>query len=101
MAAFDDNALGLYISIPFCRAKCTYCNFASGVSTAGAHRRYVDRIIEEIRNLRGRLPGAVVPEQVDSVYLGGGTPSVLSPELLAELGHALRQEFALAPGAEI
>jgi oxygen-independent coproporphyrinogen III oxidase len=95
------NSLGIYISVPFCRAKCTYCNFASGVSTAGAHRQYVDRVCEEIRKLRGRLPGAVVPEQVDSVYLGGGTPSVLSPALLGELGHALRQEFAIAPGAEI
>jgi oxygen-independent coproporphyrinogen-3 oxidase len=95
------NSLGIYISIPFCRAKCTYCNFASGVSTPGAHRQYVDRICEEIRSLRGRLSGAVVPEQVDSVYLGGGTPSTLSPALLRELGHTLRQEFAIAPGAEI
>lgn len=95
------NSLGIYISVPFCRAKCTYCNFASGVSTAGAHRQYVDRVCEEIHKLRGRLSGAVVPEQVDSVYLGGGTPSVLSPSLLGELGHALRQEFAIAPGAEI
>jgi oxygen-independent coproporphyrinogen-3 oxidase len=95
------NSLGIYISVPFCRAKCTYCNFASGVSSAGAHQQYVDRVCEEIRSLRGRLPGAVVPEQVDSVYLGGGTPSVLSPALLGELGHMLRQEFAIAPGAEI
>src|ERR1700678_2199506 len=95
------NSLGIYISVPFCRAKCTYCNFASGVSTAGAHRQYVDRVCEEIRKLRGRLPGAVVPEQVDSVYLGGGTPSVLSPALLGELAHTLRQEFAITPAAEI
>jgi oxygen-independent coproporphyrinogen-3 oxidase len=95
------NSLGIYISVPFCRAKCTYCNFASGVSSAGAHRQYVDRVCEEIRNLRSRLPDAVVPEQVDSVYLGGGTPSVLSPALLGELGQALRQEFAITPEAEI
>ena len=40
--------LGLYISIPFCRSKCTYCNFASGVYPAGDHARYVDRLIEDL-----------------------------------------------------
>jgi oxygen-independent coproporphyrinogen-3 oxidase len=95
------NSLGIYISVPFCRAKCTYCNFASGVSSSGAHEQYVARVCEEIRGLRNRFGDAVVPQQVDSIYLGGGTPSVLSPALLGELARTLRQEFAIAPGAEI
>jgi oxygen-independent coproporphyrinogen-3 oxidase len=95
------NSLGIYISVPFCRAKCTYCNFASGVSSASAHEQYVARVCGEIRNVRQRLGAALIPEQVDSIYLGGGTPSVLSPALLGELAHTLRQEFAVAPGAEI
>ena len=43
-----DNALGIYISIPFCRSKCTYCNFASGVYPASDHARYVERLIEDL-----------------------------------------------------
>jgi oxygen-independent coproporphyrinogen-3 oxidase len=95
------NSLGIYISVPFCRAKCTYCNFASGVSSVSAHEQYVARVCGEIRSVRQRLGAALIPEQVDSIYLGGGTPSVLSPALLGELAHTLRQEFAVTPGAEI
>src|SRR5277367_6949070 len=95
------NSLGIYISVPFCRAKCTYCNFASGVSQVGAHEQYVERVCNEIRSIRRRLGASAVPEHVDSIYLGGGTPSVLSPSLVARLAHTLRQEFVIAPGAEI
>ena len=95
------NSLGIYISVPFCRAKCTYCNFASGVSSAGAHEQYVARLCSEIRSLRQRLGEALIPEQVDSIYLGGGTPSVLSPALMGKVALTLRQEFAVTPGAEI
>jgi oxygen-independent coproporphyrinogen-3 oxidase len=95
------NSIGIYISVPFCRAKCTYCNFASGVSSVKAHEQYVARVCGEIRSLRHRLGSAVIPEQVDSIYLGGGTPSVLAPALVEELGRALRQEFAISPEAEI
>jgi oxygen-independent coproporphyrinogen III oxidase len=95
------NSLGIYISIPFCRAKCTYCNFASGVSSVSAHEQYVARLCSEIRTLRQPLGEALIPEQVDSIYLGGGTPSVLSPALMGQLAHTLRQEFAVTPEAEI
>jgi oxygen-independent coproporphyrinogen III oxidase len=94
------NSLGIYLSVPFCRAKCTYCNFASGVSSVSAHEQYVARVCDEIRRVRQRF-GEAVPSQVDSIYLGGGTPSVLSPALVDKLAHALRQEFAIAPDAEI
>ncbi len=95
------NSLGIYISVPFCRAKCTYCNFASGVSSVSAHQQYVDRLCQEIRAARLRLGSANVPQEVDSLYLGGGTPSVLSPTLLQQLADTLRQEFTIAPAAEI
>jgi oxygen-independent coproporphyrinogen-3 oxidase len=95
------NSLGIYISVPFCRAKCTYCNFASGVSSVAAHEQYVARVCEDIRSLRQRLAGAAIPGQVDSIYLGGGTPSVLSPALVGQLAHTLRQEFDISPAAEI
>jgi oxygen-independent coproporphyrinogen-3 oxidase len=97
------NPLGIYISVPFCRAKCSYCNFASGVSPVSAHEPYVGRVCAEIRSVRRRLAcrDAAVPELVDSIYLGGGTPGVLSPALVRQLAYTLRQEFAIAPGAEI
>jgi oxygen-independent coproporphyrinogen III oxidase len=95
------NSLGIYISVPFCRAKCSYCNFASGVSSVSAHEEYVARVCRDIRGVRQRLPGAVIPEIVDSIYLGGGTPSVLSPALVKELAHTLREEFIISPDAEI
>lgn len=95
------NSLGIYISVPFCRAKCTYCNFASGVSSVSAHEEYVARLCGEIRGVRQRIAGAVIPERVDSIYLGGGTPAILSPTLVRQLGQALRQEFLIAPDAEI
>jgi oxygen-independent coproporphyrinogen-3 oxidase len=97
------NSLGVYISIPFCRSKCTYCNFASGVYPASEHGRYVERLIEDLGaagNWAERM-GLDLPRRVDTVYLGGGTPSLLEPELLARLFGALRAEFEIEPDAEI
>src|SRR5437016_4328011 len=94
---------GLYISIPFCRSKCTYCNFASGVFAAGQMSRYVERICEDIagfRALAGRY-GAVVPDVVDSVYLGGGTPSLLPSAELKKLFSALEGEYDILKTAEV
>ncbi len=103
MAASAGDALGLYLSIPFCRSKCVYCNFASGVYPAGEHARYVDRLIEDLAAARGwaERMGAELPRRVDTVYLGGGTPSLLAPGLIARLFAAMRAHFDLDPGAEI
>jgi oxygen-independent coproporphyrinogen-3 oxidase len=103
MAASAGDALGLYLSIPFCRSKCVYCNFASGVYPAGEHARYVDRLIEDLAAACGWAEqiGAALPRRVDTVYLGGGTPSLLAPELIARLFAAVRAHFDLDPGAEI
>ena len=98
-----NNALGLYFSIPFCRSKCTYCNFASGVFPAAEHERYVDRLIEDMDQAPGWAAGigADLPRLVDTVYLGGGTPSLLSAALIRKLFAALRAHFELTPDAEI
>ncbi len=103
MTGIPDSALGLYVSIPFCRSKCTYCNFASGVYPSADHERYVERIVEDLRGAAQWAAGMGVelPRRVDTVYLGGGTPSLLAPELLARLFAAMRAEFDLDPGAEI
>ena len=94
---------GIYISVPFCRSKCTYCNFASGVFSAGQMGRYVERVVEDMQWLRAHADdlGAVIPETVDSIYLGGGTPSLLPPDELKKLFFAIRQEFKVLPKAEV
>ena len=94
---------GIYISVPFCRSKCTYCNFASGVFSAGQMGRYVERLIEDMRTFHDYAAkmGAQTPEAVDSIYLGGGTPSLLPAEELKKLFFAVRQQFKVLPKAEI
>jgi putative oxygen-independent coproporphyrinogen III oxidase len=96
-------ALGIYISVPFCRSKCTYCNFASGVFSAAQMGRYVQRVITDMAALRSFAAeqGAVIPEPVDSIYLGGGTPTLLPPEELKRLFFQLREQFKVLPRAEI
>ncbi len=97
------EALGLYISVPFCRAKCTFCNFASGVYPVSAMPAYVAALRRQLAGARAWAlhNGLCLPEQVDTIYLGGGTPSLLPPGLLLELFAAIRQEFAVDPDAEI
>ena len=103
MAVPASEQLGLYLSIPFCRSKCTYCNFASGVYPASEHSRYTSRLIDEMRDARSwsQNLGAFLPSQVDTIYLGGGTPSLLEPELIDRLFAAIRAEFTVDPDAEI
>ncbi len=81
------DLLGIYISVPFCKAKCSFCNFASDAFAPDRMQDYVERVVKEIHSAHklnaGR--GLVVPRHVGSVYLGGGTPSLLPPKLLNEL----------------
>jgi len=95
--------LGLYLSIPFCRSKCTYCNFASGVFPSAYHERYVARLEEDLSSFlpRAKQWGARLPQAADSIYLGGGTPTLLAPALLRHLFTTIRREFAVVPTAEI
>src|SRR5438270_10599269 len=94
---------GIYISVPFCRSKCTYCNFASGVFSAGQMGRYVERLIADMQWLRTQATDldVAMPETVDSIYMGGGTPSLLPAEELKKLFFTIRQEFKVLPKAEI
>src|SRR5215469_12463599 len=95
--------LGIYVAVPFCRSKCTYCNFASGVYPAGDHERYVERLIEDLTTTPrwASQIGVEFPRSVDTVYLGGGTPTLLAPGLIRKLFAALRTEFEVERGAEI
>lgn len=95
--------LGVYISVPFCKAKCTFCNFASGVFGAERMQQYVDRLCEEIRGTHAaaRNLKAGLPRSVDTVYFGGGTPSLLSVAQFRQIFEHLRGESDIAGGAEI
>jgi oxygen-independent coproporphyrinogen-3 oxidase len=103
MVIAADKSLGLYVSIPFCRSKCTYCNFASGVYPASDHERYVARLIEDMAATRSwaQQMNVELPRAVDTVYFGGGTPSLLAPELVKRLFAAMREQFDFEPDAEI
>ena len=87
-------SLGLYLHIPFCSAICNYCNFNRGLFDAELKQQYVAALREEIHR---RADGA----SADTVFFGGGTPSLLEPTEIADLIEACRAGFALSPDAEI
>ena len=93
----------MYLSVPFCRAKCSFCNFASGVSTADRVADYVRRLCVEIEgaNARAVSLGAELPLVVDTVYFGGGTPSLLEPGQIRMIFEVLRRQFDVTRDAEI
>ena len=95
--------VGIYISVPFCRAKCSFCNFASDAFPPERMQSYVDRLVREIRFAAqtSAALGCEAPRTVDSIYLGGGTPSLLSPQQLAHLFGEIQQQFQILPDAEI
>ncbi|HYY70456.1 MAG TPA: radical SAM family heme chaperone HemW [Terriglobales bacterium] len=96
-------AIGIYISVPFCRSKCSYCNFASGVFAREMVAGYVERIGGDIADARhtAAVMGGILDRTADSVYLGGGTPTTLTPAQLEQIFVALRREFEIDSAAEI
>jgi oxygen-independent coproporphyrinogen-3 oxidase len=95
--------LGLYLSVPFCRTKCTYCNFASEVFSRAVFEPYLDRICADIHSTpqTARRMGGRFEAAVDSVYLGGGTPTLLESRQIERLFVTVRQNFCLMPDTEI
>jgi oxygen-independent coproporphyrinogen-3 oxidase len=101
--------LGIYVQVPFCQTKCTYCNFHTGVVAKGRFAPYVEAVCREINGHRELLRAAGVDlhdvphtqrhsqewlcYEVDTVYFGGGTPSLLEPRQLHEILEAIRQQF--------
>ncbi len=97
------SGLGLYVSVPFCRSKCTFCNFASGVYPESRLAAYVARLVQDLDLAAGTAQAAalVLPRVIQSIYLGGGTPSLLRPALLGALFDAVQRNFQVAADAEI
>jgi len=95
--------LGIYISVPFCRTKCSYCNFASDVFSRAVFQRYVDRVCADIENAPqvATKMGGQFDRAADSIYLGGGTPTVLDPTQLERIFATLRRQFEVSPDAEV
>jgi oxygen-independent coproporphyrinogen III oxidase len=90
--------LGLYIHIPFCSAICNYCNFNRGLFDADLKTRYVEALLAEIR--REARPGT--PERAaDTIYFGGGTPSLLHPDEVFAIVQACQAAFAMARDCEV
>lgn len=86
---------GLYIHIPFCRSRCSYCDFATGLYQSELADRYVRALVDEIA--RSRNAGA----HVDTIYFGGGTPSLLTPIQLDLILSALHRQFEVENDSEI
>ena len=89
--------LGIYVQVPFCQTKCTYCNFHTGVFSKELYTPYVRAVCREIaefpRLLRENKIADVPETVVDTVYFGGGTPSLLEPANLADIIEAIRNSF--------
>jgi oxygen-independent coproporphyrinogen III oxidase len=92
--------LGIYVQVPFCQTKCTYCNFHTGVVSSARFGPYVDAVCGEIVGHRGlceaagiALPAGLADAVVDTVYIGGGTPSLLEAGHLRRIVDAIRGNF--------
>jgi oxygen-independent coproporphyrinogen-3 oxidase len=95
------NRLGIYVQVPFCQTKCTYCNFHTGVVSSARFAPYAEAVCGEIRKHRAfygaaglELPSSLDDAVVDTVYLGGGTPSLLDPSHLQDILDAIRATFS-------
>ena len=86
---------GLYIHIPFCRSRCSYCDFATGLYESTLAERYVSALLQEIHS--STLAGA----HVDTIYFGGGTPSLLDRSQLDRILLAVSEKFDVDPASEI
>ena len=89
------SSAGIYLHIPFCAAICSYCNFNRGLLDEPLRRRYVDALIADIRR------SADASVKADTIFFGGGTPSLLEPREVARIISACRDSFTLEPDSEI
>ncbi len=87
----------VYIHVPFCQSRCIYCDFYSTVSGSEVRKAYVAAVCDELKQRSGELSG----REVQSVYFGGGTPSLLQPEEIAVILQSVRTYYALSPESEI
>ncbi len=85
---------GLYLHIPFCQAICWYCNFTRGLLDEAVKAQYVDALVADLRR-------QAEPAAIETIYLGGGTPSLLTPAELDAVLSACRDSFDIAADVEV
>src|SRR5438105_11417963 len=88
---------GVYIHIPFCRSRCSYCDFATGMYESETAERYVRALCSEIRNWQE----VERPALVDTIYFGGGTPSLLAPTQIERILNSAKDRFEVSGSLEI
>lgn len=88
----------LYLHLPFCTRRCPYCDFAIAVGDDGLQQRYLTALLRELDWIAA---SGAARAPLETVYLGGGTPSLLGPERMGRLLDAVRRSFAVAPDAEV
>ena len=94
------SPIEIYIHIPFCLKKCAYCDFLSGPQDEDTIEKYVESLLDEI-HAHSSNAELVANYEVTSIFLGGGTPSVLSASQIEQVFVALRENFEITQGAEI
>ena len=87
----------IYIHIPFCQSRCIYCDFYSTTHAQGMMASYVQALIREM----SRRKHYIECSRVNTLYIGGGTPSLLPAELLSAIFEAIHSNFTLTPDAEV
>ncbi len=92
----EKEKLGIYVHIPFCKSKCGYCDFCSHVPARGEAERYLNALMLHI----GDFSGAAAAYSVDTVYIGGGTPTLLDKKQMKALTECIRTSFKLEKDAE-
>lgn len=90
---------GLYLHIPFCHSKCTYCSFITGSYEDALVERYLNALISEIKSTAQNL--SKTERQIDTIYFGGGTPSIINVKWIAKLLETCYQHFEVVPNPEI
>ena len=86
---------GVYLHIPFCKSRCSYCDFATDVfKNEETVERYVNALVKEISKFK--IQNLKFKIEVDTIYFGGGTPSLLKPEQLEKILDALHKKFSIS-----
>lgn len=88
--------IGLYIHIPFCKQKCYYCDFCSYAGKLDIQDSYVESIIKELRNITNKNDYII-----KTIYIGGGTPSIIKSENIEKIVNEIKSNFHLVDNAEI
>jgi oxygen-independent coproporphyrinogen-3 oxidase len=96
----NEAVRGIYLHIPFCRRKCSYCDFYSVTASSGSTAGFPGLLAREMDLFLSRFPEDA-QEPADTVYFGGGTPTVLPPESLCGILAAIRDRLPVEPGAEV